>query len=139
MYFHTFLLKDTRKIVNKYIPETLRDLAMWSIALLTNTSTWCEFVYNWKLICLVFIQLHLGDEHVNKEHQDALIYKISKIKNDLNTVNAIKLSEAAQNENGADLFQSDVYTYVDDELNSQTTENNSSSTQKKVRSTATEI
>ena len=112
---------------------------MWSIALLTNTSTWCEFVYNWKLICLIFIQLHLGDEYVNKEHQDALIYKISKIKNDLNTVNAIKLSEAAQNENGADLFQSDVYTYVDDELNSQTTENNSSSTQKKVRSTAIEI
>lgn len=86
---------------------------MWSIALLINTSTWDEFVHNWKLICFVFIQLHLGIEHENNEHRDALIYKISKIKNDSNTVTAIKSSEAVQDENKDDLFSSNIYDYCE--------------------------
>ncbi|CAF4164381.1 unnamed protein product [Rotaria sp. Silwood2] len=89
------VLLDTRKTINKYIVEEFRELAMWSIALLINTSTWYEFKQNWKLICLVFIQLHFGESHANIEHKDALLDKIKKIKLDTNTAQAITTSESA--------------------------------------------
>lgn len=127
--------KDTRKTINKYIPERFHELAMWSIALLINTSTWDEFVHNWKLICLVFIPLHLGIEHENNEHRDALIYKISKIRNDSNTATAIKSSETAKDENKDDLFSSNIYDYCerDDEVISIPSTHRSKTKRQKVR------
>ncbi|CAF4583183.1 unnamed protein product [Rotaria socialis] len=128
------VLLDSRKIINKFVPETFRVLAMWSIALLINTSTWNEFVHNWQLICFVFIQLHLGEENVNKDHQNALIYKISKIENDPNISSAIKLSETVEDENEDNLLSSNVYNYYDDdeEIHSESVKHRSKSTQKKI-------
>lgn len=108
---------------------------MWCIALLINTSTWDEFIHNWKLICLVFIQLHLGIEHQNNEHRNALIYKISKIKNNSNTVIAIRSSGAVQGENEDDFFDSNIYDYCesDHEDNSQHTTHGIKQIRQKVR------
>lgn len=69
-YSFTFIIQDARKKINKYLPEQFRELALWSIALLVNSLTWTEFKHNWKLICLVFLQLHLGEEHIDQVHQD---------------------------------------------------------------------
>ncbi|CAF2055298.1 unnamed protein product, partial [Rotaria magnacalcarata] len=46
---------DMRKRVNKYLPEEAREISMWVIALLVNTSTWPEIKDNWRLICQVFL------------------------------------------------------------------------------------
>ena len=88
---------------------------MWSITVLINTSTWNEFKHNWKLICLVFLQLHLGNEHANRQHQDALLDKINKIKSDTNTIDGIKASETADEENENGFYQQDPYDFDDDD------------------------
>lgn len=110
-----FLSKDTRKTVNKYIPENFRDLAMWSISLLINTSTWDEFLHDWQLICTVFVQLHLGKEHVNKESYDNLLNRITKIQSDPNLKKVIRSTESLQIDNGNNLSSSLVYEYRDDD------------------------
>jgi hypothetical protein len=107
---------------------------MWCIALLINTSVWDEFIHNWKLICFVFLQLHLDGEHINEQYQDALMVKISKIHNDPNTNDAIKASENVQDEDLNNTFNSNIYDYYDsdDELDDELLEHGSKSKRKKV-------
>ncbi|CAF3205771.1 unnamed protein product [Rotaria sp. Silwood2] len=105
------VLLDSRKIINKCIPDEFRNFAMWCIALLINTSTWNEFINNWRLICFVFIELHLGQQHVNQEHREALIYKISKIKNDTNTTSVIKSSDTMPDDDANSFYCSNIYDF----------------------------
>ncbi|CAF4396900.1 unnamed protein product, partial [Rotaria magnacalcarata] len=63
------VLLDVRKTINKFIDERYRELTMWSIALLINTSSWFEFKHNWKLICLVLLKLHFGEDDHDREAQ----------------------------------------------------------------------
>jgi hypothetical protein len=83
---------------------------MWSIALLINTSTWNEFKHNWKLICLVFLQLCLDEECINQEYQDNLLHNIKKIKSDAVIVDAIKSSDCVQ-DNKKELSGLDLYNF----------------------------
>ncbi|CAF1441600.1 unnamed protein product [Adineta ricciae] len=107
------VLLDSRKMVNKLLGESLRDLAMWSIAVLINTSTWCEFKSNWELICVVFLEIHCGDDHIHKENQDALLNKIIKIRSDPNIVVAIKSCDGLPDENVDECHGFDVYDFSD--------------------------
>ena len=89
---------------------------MWSIALLINTSMWNEFKNNWKLICLVFLQLHFGDDHMKEQYQDALLEKISKIKSDPNVMQGIKFTEKTEEDEGEESegCHKDCYDFQDD-------------------------
>ena len=84
--------------MNKLLDEKFRDLAMWCVAVLVNTSTWNEMMHNWKLICYVFLEMHVGSEDVNQEYQDALVDKISKTRADPNIYAAIKFATSDQSE-----------------------------------------
>lgn len=87
---------------------------MWSIALLVNASTWAEFKHQWTLISVVFIQLHLGNQYVHAQSQDALLDKISKLRSDPNTVDGMKTSEQAQDDDDDMNFdQHDSYDFDD--------------------------
>jgi hypothetical protein len=55
-------------------------------------------MHNWKLICYVFLELHVGSEDVNQEYQDALVDKISKTRADPNIYAGIKFAESDQSE-----------------------------------------
>ncbi|CAF5145856.1 unnamed protein product, partial [Rotaria sp. Silwood1] len=44
-----------RKRINKYLPEDIRELGMWCIALLVNTNTWIDMKENWRLIFGAFL------------------------------------------------------------------------------------
>ncbi len=112
-------MKDARKKINKYIPAEFRDLAMWCIALLINSSTWKDFIHDWHLICLVFIQLHLEVSQVNKEHYDALLNRISRIQSDANTKKTIKMAESLDVEDENALSSSQIYTFDDDDFDVQ--------------------
>ena len=85
------------------------------MALLVNTSTWYEFKHNWKLICLVFLQLYIGKDNIGKEYQDALLKKIIKIKSDINIVDAIKQTVLDQDENTKTTSEENLYDFYDDE------------------------
>lgn len=112
---------------------------MWSIALLINTSTWNDFLHNWKLICIVFIELHMGQQHINKEHQESLIHKISKIKNDTNISNAIKFMDKISDDNTSESYCPNIYDFhdSDDEPDGEFFSHASKSVKKKVRKTDT--
>ncbi|CAF2137982.1 unnamed protein product [Rotaria magnacalcarata] len=107
------VLLDVRKTINKFIDERYRELAMWSIALLINTSSWFEFKHNWKLICLVLLKLHFGEDDHDREAQDALLEKINNIKSDANTVDAIKSIQAIQEEDTAKATGAYLYDFDD--------------------------
>ena len=98
-------------MVNKYIIEQYRELAMWSIALLINSSTWMDFKRNWELICLVFLQVYQDEDHINEEYQDALLNRIAKIKSDPDVRDAIKSSNHDENENRTTSYHSDMYDF----------------------------
>ena len=84
---------------------------MWSIALLINTSTWFEFKHNWHLICIVFLKLYLGEDNYDSGAQDALLGKISTIKSDSNTVDAIRSSEVVQDEDATKRTNHHLYDF----------------------------
>lgn len=107
---------------------------MWSIALLINTSMWNEFMKNWKLICLVFLQLHFGGEHLNEQNQDSLLEKISKIKSDPNTLEGMKAAEN-DDEEGQEVHYSDAYDFHDEIGANKSRRNSQRSKMKKVRYT----
>ena len=88
---------------------------MWSIALIIHTSTWHEFKNNWRLLCLVFLQLHQGEECVNQEHRDTLVDKIRKIKSDTITVDAIKSTDCVQMKHGKDSSSLHPYEFSDND------------------------
>ncbi|CAF4302833.1 unnamed protein product [Rotaria sordida] len=77
------------------------------MALLINTSTWYEFKHNWKL--------SRGEDHVNRENQDALLDKIKKIKSDTNTIETVKISESAKADKSKKGFDFDPYAFNEEE------------------------
>ena len=107
---------------------------MWCVALLINSCTWNEFNRNWQLICLVFVQLHVGDQHIKQEHQDLLLDRINKIKSDSDTYTAVKSCDSLEDNNQStlnDLHGYDFYSDEDDDDDSEP--NNASSKTKKKR------
>lgn len=102
-----------RKRVNKYLPEASRELGMWAIALLVNTSTWPEIKENWRLICQVFFNYSSNDINSFKQHHGILLSRISKITSDPNTLQAINLSKQSVT-NEDDTFQFDDSCEIDD-------------------------
>ncbi|CAF4345133.1 unnamed protein product [Adineta steineri] len=110
---------------------------MWSIALLINTGTWVEFQNNWRLVCYVFLQLHLGEENLNQEYQDALLQKITQIKTDSNTLDAMKSSDSIQDVNTKESSDFDEYEFCSDDDEDfhviETHKGSSKSSRKKVR------
>ncbi|CAF4150543.1 unnamed protein product [Rotaria sp. Silwood2] len=84
---------DMRKRVNRYLPEDIREVAMWSIALLVNTNTWPEMKQNWRLICQVFLSYSTDDNINFKQHHATLLSHISKITGDPNSCRAISQSK----------------------------------------------
>jgi hypothetical protein len=105
------LTQDARKMVNKCITDQYRELAMWSIALLINTSTWVDFKRNWQLICLVFLQIHHDENHINEEYQDALLNRIGKIKSDPDIRDAMKSSSHDEDGNKTEAYHSNEYDF----------------------------
>jgi hypothetical protein len=117
-------------MINKLLDEKIRSLAMWSIALLINTSSWDEMIHNWKLICHVFLQLHIGNDDVNNEHHDALLNKIIKIKSNPNIHTIIqstepKISESKTNTNTFDYYDSDEDTEHNEPVSASLSQNTS--------------
>ncbi|CAF3060330.1 unnamed protein product [Rotaria sp. Silwood2] len=83
----------------------MREVAMWSIALLVSTSTWSEIEENWKLICQVFLSYSTNSNLNFKCHHAKLLSRISKITNDPNSTRAINQSnKALSNTNDPFLF-----------------------------------
>ena len=97
-------------MINKLLDEKIRSLAMWSIALLINTSSWDDMMHNWKLICCVFLQLHTGIEDSKNEYHDALLSRISKIRADPNISSVIQSSGS---DSSHPATHSDTFDYND--------------------------
>ncbi|CAF4803751.1 unnamed protein product [Rotaria sp. Silwood1] len=108
------VLLAVRKMVNKLLDEKIRNLAMWCIALLINTSTWKEMMHNWKLICFALLQMHIGGETLNVEYQDALLDKITKIRADPNVCAIMQSTEPEPSNTTANYNQFD-YDDIDDD------------------------
>ena len=87
---------------------------MRSMALLITTSAWYEFKYNWHLMCLVFLKLYVVEDNCDGEAQYALLEKISHIKSDTNTIDAIKLSAIIQGDDEAKINGHHLYDFDDD-------------------------
>lgn len=66
-------------------------------------------------MCLVFVQLHLGVDQVNKQYYDALLNRISKIQSDSNTKKAIKTAERRQDEDENTSLSSQIYAFDDED------------------------
>ena len=98
-----------RKRVNKYLPKDVRELAMWSISLLVNTSTWIEMKENWRLVCRVFLSYAISDQTNLKLHQASLLSRISKITSDPNSSRAIDQSKQIL------MDATDPFQYSDDD------------------------
>ncbi|CAF1976168.1 unnamed protein product [Rotaria magnacalcarata] len=71
---------DFRTLVNKYVSNELRQLALWSSLLLLYTQTWREVRQNWSLICEIF--LNWGTNFVSLKAYEELCAKVAKIEND---------------------------------------------------------
>ncbi|CAF3810547.1 unnamed protein product [Rotaria sp. Silwood1] len=100
-----------RKRINKYLPEDIRELGMWCIALLVNTNTWIDMKENWRLICEVFVNYSTNETVHYKQHYSVLLSRISQITNDPN-------SSAAINQSRKFLSQSvDPFEFGDDNEN----------------------
>ncbi|CAF3169111.1 unnamed protein product [Rotaria socialis] len=76
---------DMRKRINKYLPEDIREFAMWCMALLVNTGKWNEMKENWRLMCRVFINYSTNETLDFKQSYSILLSRINHITNDPNT------------------------------------------------------
>lgn len=74
------IIFDFRTLVNKYVSNELRQLALWSSLLLLHTQTWREVRQNWSLICEIF--LNWGTNFVSLKSYEELCTKVAKIEND---------------------------------------------------------
>ena len=101
-------------MVNKFVDKRYWELATWSMVLLINDSMWDEFKHNWQLICVVFLQIYYGKDHCDREIQDALLNKISKVKSDPNNIDAIKSTETEQDKDASKSSYTDSYEFDDD-------------------------
>jgi hypothetical protein len=107
-----------RKRVNKYLPENLRELGMWSISLLVNTSTWPEMKENWRLICHVFLNYATNNDMNFKQYHATLLSHIGKITGDPNSSKAISQSKQVLSST-TDPFEFDDDNDFDDNENNQ--------------------
>jgi hypothetical protein len=82
-----------RKRVNKYLPEEIRELGMWAMALLVNTYTWENIKEYWRLICNVFLNYSKDNTIDFKINCSILTNHISQIANDPNSSTAINESK----------------------------------------------
>lgn len=87
----------------------MRELAMWSIALLVNTSTWPEMLTNWRLVCLVFLNHLTDDDEQMRQYRAHLLGRIEKIVSDPNS------SAAIANAQSSTSISVDSYEFPDDE------------------------
>lgn len=71
----------------------------------------------------------MGQQFINKEHQETLINKISKIKNDTNTRNIINSSDTISDNDTYNSHYSNIYDY--DETDPKLISHGSKSTRKK--------
>ena len=101
-------------MVNKFVDKRYWELAMWSMVLLINDSMWDEFKHNWQLICVVFLQIYYGKDHCDREIQDTLLNKISKVKSDPNNIDPIKSTETEQDKDSSKSSYTDSYEFDDD-------------------------
>lgn len=76
----SLIIFDFRTLVNKYVSNELRQLALWSSLLLLYTQTWREVRQNWSLICEIF--LNWGTNFVSLKSYEELCTKVAKIEND---------------------------------------------------------
>jgi hypothetical protein len=76
----SLIIFDFRTLVNKYVSNELRQLALWSSLLLLYTQTWREVRQNWSLICEIF--LNWGTNFVSLKAYEELCTKVAKIEND---------------------------------------------------------
>ena len=82
-----------RKRINKYLPDVIREVAMWSMALLVNSNTYEQLKDNWRLICRVFINYSTNTTPYFAKHYTVLLSRISEITNDPNASKAITQSK----------------------------------------------
>lgn len=104
------------------------------MALLINTETWKRMIENWRVICLVFWNIgNNHDDHDAKRNYSNLLSRISSIKNDSNSKQAIEDSKSIIKDTG------DVFTF-DEESESQLQNNSelSRSAQKQGRKITSE-
>ncbi|CAF4808358.1 unnamed protein product, partial [Rotaria socialis] len=102
---------DMRKRINKYLPEDIREFAMWCMALLVNTGKWNEMKENWRLMCRVFINYSTNETLDFKQSYSILLSRINHITNDPNTSTAIHQSRESLSES------SDPFEFNDDTEN----------------------
>lgn len=93
-----------RKLVNRYLSDETRELGVWSMALLINTSTWKEMLSNWRLICLVFWNYDNDEDGTSKNYSNLLL-KVQSISSDPNSNQAIGASKSIVTD------VSDVFTF----------------------------
>ena len=74
-----------RKRVNKYLPDEIRELGMWAMALLVNSNTWHDIKQYWRLICNVFLNYSKDNTTDYKINCSVLNNHISQITNDTNS------------------------------------------------------
>ena len=109
-----------RKKANKYLPSKIRELGMWSMARLVNTSAWEDVKKYWRLICTVFLNYTKDDKTDFEINCSILNDHISKIINDSNSSTAIRESQRllATTNDSTDPFE------IDDEDDSENDEFN---------------
>jgi hypothetical protein len=85
----SLIIFDFRTLVNKYVSNELRQLALWSSLLLLYTQTWREVRQNWSLICEIF--LNWGTNFVSLKSYEELCTKVAKIENDPEIIHLMDL------------------------------------------------
>lgn len=104
--------KDMRKRVNKCLPVELRELGMWSIALLVNTNTWAVMKDNWELVCDVFLNYSSENQFNSKNKHALLLSRIDEITSNPNVCSAIEKSKMATS-SSTETNRNDVYDFDD--------------------------
>ncbi|CAF4764486.1 unnamed protein product, partial [Rotaria socialis] len=91
----SLIVYDFRTLVNKYVSNELRQLALWSSLLLLYTQTWREVRQNWSLICEIF--LNWGTNFVSLKAYEELCAKVAKIENDPDITHLMDLIYSSTN------------------------------------------
>ncbi|CAF0788580.1 unnamed protein product [Didymodactylos carnosus] len=106
------IMLHQRQLVNKFLDVDLRELGMWSMALLINTNNWNEMKQNWALVCTVFMNFYTNKHDDIKYNY--LLEKIRNLESDPNLLSAInnqrtrktsKLTTALKGTNEIDQYE----------------------------------
>lgn len=99
-----------RKTVNRYLDEDIREIGMWSMALLVNAHTWKDIKDHWNLICLVFLNFDVTDDSDVQRYSTILLSHIKQISTEEN------MSEAIQFSRSLPTIVPDVFHFDDDNI-----------------------